>query len=280
MNGKVLLLLLVFVGWLFAGASWWNCPIWGNCDDEVSEAAPAVAPMPEVKTPKIGINLPTGPLTFNWSNWTPKTSEIFPAFRDSLVGLLKDNQKFEIIGNYFGNEKAPTGFENMGLARANKIRDLFMQAGLDSSRFRLRASLDEQAYDSISGNFVASVFNYKISSATIVEGEGKDFTILFPFASNQMNNDPAFGQKLNEAAAYLKSSGRQVVLTGHTDAEGDPQRNEKLGLDRANGIRQELMKRGVAMSQVETRTMGDKALALPDQPKADKNRRVEVKFPN
>ncbi|MFK7921099.1 MAG: OmpA family protein [Bacteroidia bacterium] len=280
MNGKVLLLLLVFVGWLFAGASWWNCPIWENCDDVDTEVAIKAPEVPAVAAPKIGMNLPIGPLTFNWSDWTPKTSEMFPAFRDSLMGLLKDNQKFEIIGNYFAKEKAPTGFKNMGLARANKIRDLFMQAGLDSSRFKLRASLDAQDYDSISGNFVASVFNYKISSATIEEGEGKDFTILFPFASNQMNNDPAFGQKLDEAANYLKSSGRKVVLTGHTDAKGDPVKNEKLGLDRANGIRQELMKRGVPISQIETRTMGDKALALPDQPDAGKNRRVEVKFPN
>lgn len=280
MNGKVLLLLLVFVGWLFAGASWWNCPIWENCNDSDTEVAIEAPEVPEVSAPKIGMNLPTGPLTFNWGNWTPKTSEMFPAFRDSLMSLIKDNQKFEIVGNYFAKEKTPAGFDNMGLARANKIKDLFMQAGLDSSRFRLRASLNEQDYDSISGNFVASVFKYKISSATIEEGEGKDFTILFPFASNQMNNDPAFGQKLDEAATYLKSSGRQVVLTGHTDAKGDPERNEKLGLDRANGIRQELMSRGVAMSQIETRTMGDKALALPDQPDAGKNRRVEVKFPN
>lgn len=280
MNGKVLLLVLLFVGWLFAGASWWNCPIWENCDDELVEAAVTAPAVPEVKAPKIGMNLPTGPLTFSWSDLTPKTSGMFPAFRDSLKGLLKDNQKFEIVGNYFANEKTPDGFANMGLARASKIKDLFMQAGMDSSLFRLKASLNAQDYDSISGNFVASVFNYKISSATIVEGEGKDFTIFFPFGSNQMNNDPAFGQKLDEAAAYLKSSGRNVSLTGHTDAKGDPTRNETLGLNRANGIRQELMKRGVPISQVATYTKGESELMLPNQPDADKNRRVVVHFPN
>ncbi|MEM6345259.1 MAG: OmpA family protein [Bacteroidota bacterium] len=280
MNGKVLLLVLLFVGWLFAGASWWNCPIWENCDDEVVEEMVDDTSTPEVNAPKIGMNLPTGPLTFSWSDLNPQTSGLFPAFRDSLVGLLKDNQKFEIVGNYFANEKTPTGFENMGLARATKIRDLFLQTGMDSSRFRLKSSLNEQDYDSISGNFVASVFNYKISSATIVEGEGKDFTIFFPFGSNQMNSDPAFGLKLDEAAAYLKSSGRHVVLTGHTDAKGDPERNKVLGLNRANGIRQELMQRGVAISQIDTRSEGENELMLPNQPDADQNRRVEVHFPN
>lgn len=280
MNGKVLLLVLLFVGWLIAGASWWNCPIWENCDDDNTEVAVTAPEVPEVAAPNIGMNLPTGPLTFSWSDFTPKTSQMFPAFRDSLMGLLKDNQKFEIVGNYFANEKAPAGFENMGFARASKIRDLFMQAGLDSSRFRLSASLNEQDYDSIEGNFIASTFNYKISSATIVEGKGKDFTIFFPFASNQMNNDPAFGQKLDEAAAYLNSSGRKVILTGHTDAKGDADRNMQLGLNRANGIRQELRQRKVPMSQIETRTMGESELVLPNQPDADKNRRVEVHFPN
>lgn len=280
MNGKVLLLALAFLVWLFLGASWWSCPLFENCEEDQQEVALSEPATPTEPALNIGMKLPTGPLTFNWGDFTPQTSDLFPAFRDSLKGLLKDNQKFEIVGSYFAKEKAPAGFENMGLARASKIRDLFMQAGMDSSLFRLRSSLDEMDYDSVAGPFIASVFNYKMVTETIVEGKGRDFTIFFPFGSNEMLNDPAFKAKLDEAAAYLKSSGRFVNLTGHTDAKGDPDRNEQLGLARANGIREELQKRDVNISQINTFSKGETELLYPNQPDADKNRRVEVHFPN
>ncbi|MEL6593211.1 MAG: OmpA family protein [Bacteroidota bacterium] len=280
MNEKVLILALAFLVWLFLGASWWSCPLFENCEENQQEVAISEPVEPAAPELKIGMKLPTGPLTFNWGDFNPQTSDLFPAFRDSLKGLLKDNQKFEIVGTYFAKEKAPAGFENMGFARASKIRDLFMQAGMDSSRFRLRSSLDEMDFDTVMGEFVASVFNYKVVTETIVEGKGRDFTIFFPFGSNEMLNDPAFKAKLDEAAAYLNESQRHVNLTGHTDAEGMPDRNEQLGLARANGIREELQRRGVNISQINTYSKGESELLYPDQPDAAKNRRVEVNFPN
>ena len=126
---------------------------------------------------------------------------------------------------------------------------------------------------------IASSFAYKIESARIRELEGKDFLVFFPFGSNEKNNDPAFDQKLAEAAAYLKESKRNVVLTGHSDAVGDAEKNRNLAWDRAKQIKRDLVNLGVEENQIRTDTKGEDQLLNPDDPAAAENRRVEVHFP-
>jgi hypothetical protein len=280
MNGNVLLWVLLFVAWIFVGTYWYACPIWENCGDDATEnmdSASTAANDNATAGLSIGKDLPKGVINFTWGQALPQVSGKFQALKDSLQSQLKQYQVLEIAGSYFGKE--PNG-PQLGLDRAGEVRDLFVQGGFDSTLIRIKAMLREGAFDSISSEFSAIRFNINYESDRIQELEGKDFLIFFPFASNTKGQDPVYDIKLDEVATYLKESQKNVVLTGHTDAVGVPERNKKLGLDRANSIRDELTKRGVNFSQIDTRSKGDTDLLNPDDVSAAENRRVEVRFPN
>lgn len=79
----------------------------------------------------------------------------------------------------------------------------------------------------------------------------------------------------------LKSSGAvNVVLEGHTDYKGSDAYNEKLGLDRAETVKQELIALGVPADKIATVSFGKTRPVLKDEESwaAAVNRRVEVRF--
>ncbi|MBO6306607.1 MAG: OmpA family protein [Paludibacteraceae bacterium] len=84
---------------------------------------------------------------------------------------------------------------------------------------------------------------------------------------------------LDELAAFMQEHGEVTVrITGHTDDVGSERSNQILSEGRANAVRSELLKRGVAPARIEADGKGE------TQPIADnkteegraKNRRVEI----
>lgn len=87
--------------------------------------------------------------------------------------------------------------------------------------------------------------------------------------------------KAHQIAKMLETTpGVHVVLEGHADYRGSEEYNEKLGMDRAESVRQELVALGVPADKVSTVTFGKSKPIFEDQ--ADwataVNRRVEVRF--
>lgn len=83
---------------------------------------------------------------------------------------------------------------------------------------------------------------------------------------------------LREAAGVIKSyPDLRVLITGHTDNQGDREQNLKVSAERAQSVKDFLVKQGVAETQLTTKGAG------PDLPLADnataagrqKNRRIE-----
>jgi hypothetical protein len=71
---------------------------------------------------------------------------------------------------------------------------------------------------------------------------------------------------------------RDVTVTGHTDASGSAGYNQRLSLQRANGVRAQLVDMGLSGDLVSTVGAGETNLLLPtaDGVKEALNRRVEV----
>lgn len=74
------------------------------------------------------------------------------------------------------------------------------------------------------------------------------------------------------------NSNLKVVLQGHTDYVGSESYNEKLGLDRADTVRQELIGLGVTPERLSSVTFGETQPLFQDQENWARavNRRVEV----
>lgn len=94
-------------------------------------------------------------------------------------------------------------------------------------------------------------------------------------------NDLGRGQT-HRIAQMLKNQGGEVhiVLQGHTDYIGSDKYNEKLGMDRADAVRQELIALGVSPERLSTVTFGKTQPIFPEQENWARavNRRVETHY--
>jgi len=68
------------------------------------------------------------------------------------------------------------------------------------------------------------------------------------------------------------------VVIGHTDRVGNAQFNDKLSLQRAERVRGELVKLGIAESRIQVAGRGERELLVqtPDDIAEARNRRVEI----
>ncbi len=88
---------------------------------------------------------------------------------------------------------------------------------------------------------------------------------------------------LNQIARVLKEHPEieKVVIEGHTDSVGKPERNLKLSEDRANAVRTFLVKAGVAPERLDAKGFGDQNPIQPNDTAdgREANRRVEFVIP-
>lgn len=108
--------------------------------------------------------------------------------------------------------------------------------------------------------------------------EGK-MVIHFPYKSSSKEDNAAIDAYLENLAQQLVASSKKVTITGHTDFVGEPAENYTFGLQRATGIRDILLKKGVSKAQIVCKSSGDrKPVATNDTPYGRYlNRRVEIR---
>lgn len=108
--------------------------------------------------------------------------------------------------------------------------------------------------------------------------EGK-MVIHFPYKSSSKEDDAAIDAYLEDLAKLLVASRKKVTITGHTDFVGEPAENYTFGMQRATGIRDILLKKGVSKAQIVCKSSGDrKPVATNDTPYGRYlNRRVEIR---
>ena len=114
---------------------------------------------------------------------------------------------------------------------------------------------------------------FNASAEGVVEG------ITFAYNSDEVT--PKSRPVLDDAAKVFKEySVNKILITGHTDDQGERQYNLDLSARRADAVKAYLVKAGVPADSLDTRGAG------PDEPRADnktpegqqKNRRIEFKI--
>ena len=85
---------------------------------------------------------------------------------------------------------------------------------------------------------------------------------------------------LDEAVAALqKHPGKRVAIEGHTDAIGSEAYNMKLGMRRAESVKNYLVEKGIAADTLSTESFGKDKPVADNKTKEGRamNRRVEFK---
>jgi outer membrane protein OmpA-like peptidoglycan-associated protein len=103
--------------------------------------------------------------------------------------------------------------------------------------------------------------------------------VNFDFDSRKLND---LGKaKVRTVAQMLSKEGSvKVVLQGHTDYYGTDEYNMKLGMDRAEAVRQELVSLGIPGDRLSTVTFGESQPLFTEKEDWARaaNRRVEVHY--
>ena len=98
------------------------------------------------------------------------------------------------------------------------------------------------------------------------------------FATNKTVILPQSEKAMSDLAQFLlENPGVTILITGHTDAVGSDEANQILSEGRANAVRADLIKRGVAGERIETEGKGEKEPVADNDTEEGRqlNRRVE-----
>lgn len=105
------------------------------------------------------------------------------------------------------------------------------------------------------------------------------YIVFFDFDSSQVDGG---GNSVVDSAAQeiARQQLSGVVVTGHADTSGSDRYNQRLGMKRANAVRESLIERGVSpqLLQVESRGENELMVQTPDGVREPANRRTEITF--
>jgi OmpA-OmpF porin, OOP family len=225
-------------------------------------------------------------LTDGFNNIQPVNDSI-----NTGIGLLKTyfdknaKDKLVITGYALNSEKNTSAFPNLAMARANDLKSYFVSKGIASDRFELKGEMRDAWKKS--ADTLLGPADFKILQGEEVATEPKaDWAakkeainanpLILYFNSNQseISLSAAERQKVADIVNYLDNvADAKLNATGHTDSEGDHDKNVSLGLNRANFAKEYLSKNGVVGDKIETASKG------PDEPIAD-NKTAEGKSKN
>lgn len=287
--------LIALLLWMAASTYWHTCKIKELCD------APVTLPVNEetatMKIPPLKIEDGNALLLTSETNFAHEKSKETVAFEplqnqlDSLVSYLKANpsKKLNLTGYYASSETNPTKFENLGIARAEFLKDHLVKMGLPADRITTEGKLN----DSIEWNPAGTAYGLldfgftdtgksteeNLAQKQKFESVFKPMDLYFQTGSLSYIKTPANAQFLKEAKQFLQEHpDKKLLLTGHTDNVGSEESNLKLSKKRAEELKSLFAKSGISPDQLLTDAKGESSpKATNDTPEGRKeNRRVAI----
>jgi outer membrane protein OmpA-like peptidoglycan-associated protein len=232
-------------------------------------------------------------LTSNSSFITPVSSDVLSGVAKIKDQLLKNpSQILDVTGFYKSTETNNSKFDNLGLARANSIKDYLVSLGVPANQVNPVSKLNDGIVaDANNTLFGPLAFNFSGTNTPVTKvasgdskvsdvlkannGTLKGTTFVLNFASGQSTRSLSASQreKLNNISNAVKGSDLSISVVGHTDSDGGEASNKVLGKKRAEYVKDHLLKHGVSANKVITSSKGE------DQPVAS-NATANGKFQN
>ena len=276
--------LVVFALWSTLCVRWYVCGVKELCDRSSAsnnELVPELADSQVDSTPVVE-SLPGAPLSFEWSNWEPQLGNEFPQYRDSIQQIFsaEPGAEVEITGLFDPQELNNSNFDNLGLARAQAVKDLLLASGIKRS---ITVSSQIEDLSSGIGEKITMGVVYKLlpgmpTNTFVIVQKGAKLTIHYPSNKHAVQSDKKVMSAINRLAQQAIKQNRSIVVVGHTDNQGESRGNKILGLVRATEIKEILMESGMPESKVLAESEGeDVPIAGNHNPQGRHlNRRVEL----
>ncbi len=266
------LILMCILGWFYC-QSYNECCV-GSGSDEAAAAGTAE----ESAAPSSAEEGMSDHLMFKWSDNEPVFRDDWDQYKSSLIAGLGDQENLEITGLFRSEETNNTDFENLGLARAAKIKAMLVPP-MAHDRVVIKSRLVD---DDADRNALTSSVEFREFTVTETIDESIPNRTIVRFAFNSTNklDDAEMEDYLDKLAIRVIASGERVRLTGHTDNIGSDQSNMVLGQRRADIIKNYLINKGVPAANVITNSRGESAPVASNETEAGRaqNRRAELEI--
>jgi len=207
----------------------------------------------------------------------------------SLKTFLAENagKVINLTGFYKSDETNDSAFPNLGLARANAVKNHLVENGISSTQINTMGKLmddmvpkDEMYLGPISYALGDAAADAEDAMKALRDKINANPLVLY-FKTNQasINLSTEQRQKVADISRYLdKVEGASCNVVGHTDNVGNRGLNIGLGQERADFAKSYLAQNGIPASKINTSSKG------PDSPVENnateegrsKNRRTEV----
>lgn len=283
---------LALIVWM-AGSTWWHvCKIKELCSTQAVSVLPAqpshISPLRITDEHALQLES-AGNFTFLKSDADAGFSAVQPEI-DSLSKYLlaHPGKKLTITGFYAASETNSTPYPDLGIARAEFIKKYFIDKGHPKEQFITSSKLitqTEQPSDTLHGGIEFAFSKTIPSSANELatsqkyESVFKPLDLYFNTGSTRYIQTPDNKLFIEAAKKFLaENKEKHLMIRGYTDDVGDELNNQKLSEKRAQDVKRELVKAGIAVSQLKTEAKGEadpkESNATPEGRGA--NRRVSV----
>jgi len=221
-------------------------------------------------------------LQINNSNsdvFIPNALKDFTIKLRSHLGIHQDQEL--IVTGYETSVERDSGKE-LGLARANFIKNILVKKGVNGDRVVTKAIVHDYDYNTEGYYNGGILLNFhKIDEARLKEVEkGIANKILYSeFASKEFKPDATLENYSLELKNYLsKYPEKKVLITGHTDNVGSVSNNQNFGKVRAQNVRGYLISQGISADKLTSKSKGELSPIAPNDTEENraKNRRIEI----
>lgn len=284
--------ILMAVAWLlFYLVTFYGCVKPTCCASGSETTTSAAAPTPEPSPPPATMEKSEFSFYSTLGASSALTGALWP---DKLADLratyaAKPGDILEVYGQYYESEPKPTGFENMGFARADEIKNLLVkELGIDPANVRTLARLLPAPAPAADERFGVATFNWAEKdagmtasgeeTAEVVQLDQDHIKIRFPYNQSTENLNQKTEDYLKKLAARIKETSEKVQIVGHTDSRGQEAYNQRLGMDRADFVKKRLVSYGAPGGLISISSRGEN---VPESTNATSegrrlNRRAEI----
>jgi len=269
---------VLIVLWLLLGPGYYvlakKCKQANKPVDESALVASTVPPskpetIKETPCPRIG------PFAFNRGSADIIITKKWKSYKDSIVGLLTNEKKVQIVGLQFEGESS-----NKELAKQRAFA-ISSALGLPEESLQLYSS--NESKPSYKSDCKIPGARVKLVTVTEKIKEIKDRTLIyFPYNSTNKLNDKEVETYLDALASKVLKTKQQIRLTGHTDAKGETDYNLELGQSRAEVIKNYLISKNVPADKIITLSKGETEPIADNESTQGRaqNRRTELEIIN
>jgi len=232
MKSKIISVILLFLLWSFGSGWYYVCEIKGLCENSIEQNNGAV----------------NKGVSFEFSSAEPQLGTGFESYKASLIDKLDSTNRMRITGLYSPSEVNSSGFDNLGIARALAIQNLFSELSQD----RFDISSREEGLDKSQKSIDAVEFRVMRKNSFVEEKEYG--AVLHPdFSSDSLES---------KIVAYLnfianENNENQIDIVGHTDDSNTEGENFNIGLVQANRIMDKLIELGMSAHNLNPSSKGE-----------------------